>query len=83
MPHVLLGIYQCCACKWFGTSTPCKCKNKYIDIVLRGPIKQCKYMTMCDFYLKRGDFIMFLKISLGKWPIAKKKKKIIKMYTHN
>jgi hypothetical protein len=29
---------------------------------------------MCDFYLKRGDFIMFLKISLGKWPIAKKNK---------
>jgi hypothetical protein len=56
----------------------CKCRNKYIYIILCDPLKKCKniyiYMILhdyvniqkckkCDFYLRRGDFIMFLMIS--------------------
>jgi hypothetical protein len=40
------GLIQCCACKWFGTYTPCKGKNKYIYIILCGPIKQCKCLYL-------------------------------------
>jgi hypothetical protein len=32
---------QCCACKWHGTYTLCKCKNKYIYMILHGYVKQC------------------------------------------
>jgi hypothetical protein len=55
--------------------TPCKCKTIYIYIyiyiymTLHGHVKQCK---QCDFDLRRGDFIMFLKISQINGPIAKK-----------
>ncbi len=49
----------------------CKCKPKYIYIILCGSIKKCKckkytYLydftwlcKKCDFYLRRGDVIMF------------------------
>jgi hypothetical protein len=53
--------------------------KKNIYIVLYGPIKQGK---KCDFYLRRGDFIMLLKISQLNGQLQKKKK-IIKIYTHN
>jgi len=31
---------------WFGTYTLCKCKNKFIYIILRGPIKLYIYIYM-------------------------------------
>jgi hypothetical protein len=39
----------------------CKCKYLYIYMILHGYVKQCKSekCKKCDFYLKRGDFIMF------------------------
>ncbi len=39
-------------------------------------VKQRKYITIkkCDFYLSRGDFIMFFKISQLNGPLQKKKK---------
>ncbi len=44
----------------------CKCKNKYIYRILN--VKKCK---KCDFYLSRGDFVIFW------WngPLPKKNKK--------
>jgi len=50
----------------------CKCRNKYTYIILCCSIKQCK---KCDFYLRRGDFIMFLKISQLNGPLHKKPSK--------
>jgi hypothetical protein len=41
-------------------------------------IEQCK---KCDFDLRRGDFIMFLKISQLNDPLQKKRPS--KIYTHN
>ncbi len=40
-------------------------------------VKQCK---KCDFYSRRGDFIMFWKISQLNGPLQKK---TIKIYTHD
>jgi hypothetical protein len=83
-------LFQCCVCKWFGTYALCKCKNEYIYIILHGPIKLSLsiYMYMilhgyvntkkckkCDFYLRRGEFIMFWMISQLNGPLQKKKKK--------
>jgi hypothetical protein len=45
-----LYVYQCCACKSFGTYILCKCKNKYIYIILCDPIKQCVYIYIW-FYM--------------------------------
>jgi hypothetical protein len=65
----------------------CKCKNKYIYVILHGNIKQCKCKSIylytslhgyekqckqCDFYLGRGDFIMFLMMSHLNGPLQKK-----------
>ncbi len=52
------GLYQYCACKWFGTYTlcKCKCKNKNIYIILRGLIKQCKYKNMY-IYIILYDYV--------------------------
>jgi hypothetical protein len=38
-------------------------------------LKKCK---KCDFYLRRGDFIMFFKDKPAIWPIAKKTGLVIK-----
>ncbi len=37
-----------------------QCKYIYTYKILHGNVKQCK---KCDFYLRRGDFIMFFMIS--------------------
>ncbi len=47
----------------------CKCKNKYIYMILHDHVKQCK---KCDFYLGRGDFIMFLVIGQPSGPLQRK-----------
>jgi hypothetical protein len=39
-------------------------------MILYGYVKQCK---KCDFYLRRGDFIMFLMQSQLNGPLQKKK----------
>jgi hypothetical protein len=44
-------------------------------MTLHGYVKQCK---KCDFYLRRGDFIMFLMISQLNGPLQKK----LSIYTH-
>ncbi len=41
-------------------------------MILHGYVKKCKN---CDFYLRRGDFIMFLKISQLNGPLRKKPSK--------
>jgi len=43
-----------------------------ICMILHGNVKQCK---KCDFYLRRGDFIMFLMINQQNGPLKKKKKR--------
>jgi hypothetical protein len=42
-------------------------KNKYSYTILHGLVKEC------DFYLGRGDFIMFLMIGQPNGPLQKKK----------
>ncbi len=39
-------------------------------MILHGYVKQCK---KCDFYLRRGDFIMFLMKSQLNGPLPKNK----------
>jgi len=51
-------------------------KTIYI-MILHGYVKK---KFKCDFYLRRGDFIMFFYDKPAKWPIAKTN---IKIYTHN
>ncbi len=46
-------------------------------MTLHGYVKQCK---KCDFYLRKGDFIIFLMISLRNGPLQKQK---ITIYTTN
>jgi hypothetical protein len=41
-------------------------------MILHGYVKQCK---KCDFYFRRGDFIMFLMISQLNDTLQKKKSK--------
>jgi hypothetical protein len=41
-------------------------------MILHGYVKQCK---TCDFYLRRGDFIIFLKIGQLNGPLQKKPSK--------
>jgi len=43
-------------------------------------IWQCE---KCDFLLEEGRFHNVFEDKPAKWPIAKKKNKIIKIYTHN
>jgi hypothetical protein len=45
-------------------------KNFICIMILHGNVKQCK---KCDFYLRRGDFIMFLMINQQNGPLKKKK----------
>jgi len=60
--------------------TPCKCKTMYIYIYIyiyvymiwHGHVKQYKCKKY-DFDLRRGDFIMFLKISQLNGQLQKKK----------
>ncbi len=74
-----LGLTLCISVKsckfiWcFVKQCKCTCKNKYNYIIL------CVYKT-CDFYLMRGNFIIFYDRPT-KWLIVKKK--TIKTYSHN
>jgi hypothetical protein len=77
-------IYILCKCKneciyiiLHGLIKQCKCKYIYLyDFIWQWEnninIKQCK---KCDFDLRRGDFIMVLKISQLNGSLQKTKKK--------
>jgi hypothetical protein len=41
-------------------------------MILHGYVKQYNNKKKCDFYLKRGDFMMFLKISQLNGPLIAK-----------
>jgi hypothetical protein len=47
-----------------------------VCMILHAYVKQCKYKIIkkCDFYLRRGNFIMSLMISQLNGPLQKKKK---------
>jgi hypothetical protein len=55
------GEDQCCACKWFGTYTPCKCKIVYIYIyiymIVHGYVKQYKYKKYKKCYFINNSII--------------------------